>query len=91
MTAMTQAKRDDLDLVERLRDLALDYPTKPYLREAADEIDRLRWALEEIIQSADLDVSTYGVPTSGYHCISTHLMDQARAALVAEHRGDSDA
>jgi hypothetical protein len=55
------------------------------------ENDRLRWALEEIIQSADLDIATYGVPTSGWHCISTHLIDQARAALVAEHRGDSDA
>jgi hypothetical protein len=31
-----------MSLVERLRDLALDYPDRPYLREAADEIERLR-------------------------------------------------
>jgi hypothetical protein len=59
--------------------------------EAADEIERLRadnyrigYALEEIIQSADGDDSEYGAPTSGWYCISTHLIDRARSALSAK-------
>jgi hypothetical protein len=33
--------RSATSLSAQLRDLALDYPTKPYLAEAADEIERL--------------------------------------------------
>ena len=42
---------------------------------------RLGWALEEIVQSADLDDTEHGKPDHWY-CISTHLIDSARKALT---------
>ena len=39
-----------MSLVDQLRDLALDYPDRPYLREAANEIERLTRDLKALRQ-----------------------------------------
>ena len=41
--------------ITALRDFALDHPDKLYLREAADEIERLRAKLADIANSIERD------------------------------------
>jgi len=54
-----------------------------------EENERIRLALEEIIQSADVDDSNDGPAVDAWYCISTHLIDRARAALNI-HKGGSE-
>jgi hypothetical protein len=49
------------------------------MKRAAVEIERIQWALEEIIQAADTD----GPPAADmWHCISKDLIERARAVLA---------
>jgi hypothetical protein len=58
------------DIVERLRDLALDYPDKPWISEAANEIERLR---EE--QRATLQSVLYHFGPEGAHKVTTSALE----------------
>jgi len=70
---MTITEAELLGLTER----ALD-------RLEADN-ERLRLALEEIIQAADLDAPVFRVHSGAWVVISQQLIDRARAALDEPH------
>lgn len=44
------------DIGERLRDLALDYPNKPWISEAADEIERLERRIVQLLEISAVEI-----------------------------------